>query len=67
MLDLDAGVDLDEVEIALLVHQELNSPCIAIANMLGQRQGVITDFLALLVVQVKGRRNFNDFLMTTLN
>ena len=51
VLNLDARVDLDEVEVALLVHEELDRTGVAIANVAGQRQCVVADLLAFFVVR----------------
>ena len=53
MLNLDARIHFDEVEVALLIHEELNGTGVAIANVVGQSQSIIADLFAFLVVEVE--------------
>src|SRR5262249_37307159 len=48
MLDLNAGIDLDEVKVEVLVHQELNSPCIRVSCRFHQPNRSFTNRLANL-------------------
>ena len=46
MLDLDAGVDLDEVEIVLLVDEELAGAGVVVAGRLDQAHGRLAHLVA---------------------
>jgi hypothetical protein len=67
MLDLDAGIDLNEIMSAKLVDKELRSPRIAVANALRKLDRIAPNRLANLLGQMHGRGNFDDLLMTTLH
>jgi len=41
VLDLDARVHLDEVELAVLVHEELDGPCVPVADVLCHAQWLL--------------------------
>ena len=55
VLDLDAGVHLDEVVVAVLVHQELHGTGVDIAHFPGDLDCVIIELLALFRGNTKGR------------
>ena len=67
MLDLNARVHFNEEEVALLIHKELNSTGVAIANVVGQSKSVVTDLFTFLVGEIKRGSNLDDLLMATLN
>jgi hypothetical protein len=67
VLDLDTGVDLDEVVTVLLVNQELSSTSVTVANGLGQTDGIVKNSLADVLGKVLSGGNLDDLLVTTLN
>lgn len=67
VLDLNTGVDLDEVVAVKLVDQKLCSACIAVVDRLGQSDGVVEDSISDLGGKILGRGNFDDLLVSTLN
>lgn len=67
VLDLDSGVDLDEVVAVLLVDEELGGTGVAVVDRLGQLDGVGKNGIAGLDGQVLGRGNFDDLLVTALD
>lgn len=67
MLDLDTGVDLNEVVAVLLVNQELRSACIAVVGSLGQSDGVGKNLVTDIGGKILGRSNLNDLLVSSLN
>lgn len=67
VLDLDAGVDLDEVVAVLLVDEELGGTSIAVANRLGQLHSIGQDAVTDIEGKVLGGSNLNDLLVTALN
>ncbi len=50
MFDLNAGVDLEEVVVAVLV-EKLDRPGVDVTRLRGATAGGLTDLLACLVVQ----------------
>ena len=66
MLDLDTGVDLDEVVAALLVNQELGRAGVPVAYTLREPDRVRKDRLADLLGRVGGGGDLDDLLVTTL-
>ena len=67
MLDLNTGIDLDEVMPSHLVNQKLGSSGVAVSNTLGKFDGVFQDSLPKLLSQMHGRGDFDDFLMSPLD
>lgn len=67
MLDLDTGIDLNEVVPSHLVNQELCGTSIPIPNTLCEFDSVSQDRLPDLLRKVSSRSDFDDFLMTTLD
>src|SRR5690606_23103994 len=68
VLDLDAGVDLDEVEGARVgVHEELDRSRAVIAGRFRDLQRVAAELLALFVVEVRGRRPLHELLVAPLD
>ena len=67
MLDLNTGVDLDEVMPAHLVDQELSSTCVPVSDALCKLDGVCQNRLADFVREMSGRCDFNNFLVATLD
>src|SRR5688572_18770961 len=65
VLDLDARVHLDEVELVVLV-QELQRAGAAITDFAAGRDTAVADRLALLGRDARRRRLFDDFLMAAL-
>ena len=67
MLNLNTGIDLDEVMSSQLVHQELRCPGVAVSNALGELHGVVQDSLPNLLGQIHSRRNLDDLLVSPLD
>ena len=67
MLDLNAGVDLDEVVPVLLVDEELGSSCVAVPNVPSDFDSVTQDSLTDLLGEVGRRSNLDNLLVTTLD
>ena len=67
VLHLDAGVHLDEVELAVFVHQELNGTGVLIADLGETTAKGFADLLAHLRRYLQRRRFFNQLLMAALN
>ena len=67
VLDLDSGVDLDEVVAVLLVDQELGGTGVAVPDRLGQAHGIGKDSLSDVLGKILRRRNLNDLLMSALD
>lgn len=67
VLDLDAGVDLDEVVPVLLVDEELCGAGVAVADRLGEPHGVVEHGVADLGGQVLGRGDLDDLLVPPLD
>eukprot|EP00968_Pinguiococcus_pyrenoidosus_P004452 scaffold300_cov258-Pinguiococcus_pyrenoidosus.AAC.31 len=67
VLHLHAGVDLDEVEAALLVHEELDGACVAVLCVRRELLRVVEERLARVLRQALGRRDFNDLLVAALD
>lgn len=67
VLDLDSGVDLDEVVAVLLVNQELGGTSVAVVDRLGESDSVVQDGLAGLLGQVLRRGKLDDLLVTSLD
>ena len=68
MLDLDARVDLDEVEIAAVgVHEELDGGGVVQADGAADGQGGVEDAPAQGRVEAGGGGDLDDLLMAPLN
>lgn len=67
MLDLNTGVDFDEVVSAELVDEELAGSGVAVVDMAGDLDGVGEHGLADVLREVHGRGDFDDLLVTTLD
>ena len=67
MLDLDTGVDLNEVVPSHLVHKEFRCSSVTIANALGQLDRVIQNRLPHLLRKMCSRCNFDNLLMPSLD
>src|SRR5439155_4003814 len=63
MLDLQAGIHLDEVELAVL-EQELHRAGAAILELAHRRRGELADTVALLGIE-SGRGRFLEYLLVT--
>jgi hypothetical protein len=60
VLDLDTGVDLNEVVSALLVDQELGSTGISVVDGFGQAESVVENGLSDRFVKVRSWGDFDD-------
>ena len=67
MLDLDAAVDLDEIGLALGVHQELQRSQVLVPGLDHGSDGSLAEVLALGLGQGRTGRLFDDLLMATLD
>ena len=68
VLDLDARIDLDEVELAGVgVHQELDGARAFVADMRAYPAPVFADLGALGVVEIGRRRALHDLLVAPLD
>ena len=67
MLDLDTGVDLDEVVPAHLVDQELGSTGVPVADALRELDGIVQDGLTNLIGEVSRGGDLDDLLVATLD
>ena len=68
VFDLNAGIDLDEVEVAgFHIHQELDSAGAFVIDVLADLVAKIADLGPLRIGQVRGRGAFNDLLVAALN
>ena len=62
VLDLEAGIDLDEIVLAALVHKELHRTGVLVADVLSQSDGVACHRIPDLGRQVWRRRNLDHLL-----
>ncbi len=67
MLHLEAGVHLQEVRLALLVHQELQRAQAGVAGGVGRPQRHLAELLAQPRVYGRGRRLLDHLLMAALD
>ena len=67
MLHLDAGVHLDEVELAVLVHEELDGAGVLVADVGEAAAEGLADLLAHLGRDLQRGRFFNQLLMAALD
>ncbi len=68
MLDLDARIDLDEVEGAgVRIHQELDRARAVIVGGVADLDGVVGEFGTLTVIEIGRRRALHDLLVATLH
>lgn len=64
MLDLNAGVDLDEVVAVLLVDEKLGGAGVAVVHGFGQADGIVEDSIADISGKILGRRDLGPVLAT---
>ena len=68
VLDLDARIDLDEVERTRLgIHEEFDSAGTDVTGFAGQLQRIARQLLALRGVEIGCRRALHDFLVAALH
>jgi hypothetical protein len=67
VLDLNSGVDLDEVVAVLLINQELGGTSVAVVDGFGESDSVVQDGLASLFGQVLCRGKLDDLLVASLD
>ena len=70
MLDLDALVDFEEIEVALVIHDEFDGAGICVVGDLGDAYGRFTHFLAKFLKFVFDERRwgfFDDLLIAPLD
>lgn len=60
VLNLDTRVDLDEVVSALLVDQELGSTGVSVFDVSSKSEGIVQNSLSDVLVEVRGRSDFDD-------
>ncbi len=66
VLDLDAGVDLEEVEVLLLVHEEFDGGGAGVLGVLDEPGGGLADLVALLRIDARCWGFFDELLVATL-
>src|SRR5512142_203486 len=66
VLDLQARVHLQEEEVAVLVHQELDRPCAGVIDCLGGRDRHVSHAPPELLVHERRRRLLDQLLMPSL-
>src|SRR5690606_28677987 len=67
VLDLDAGVHLDEDVVAVAVEEELHGAGVAVADLPGEAYGVVADAVAQGGVEVRRGGEFDDLLVAALH
>lgn len=67
VLNLDTGVDFNEVVSVLLINQKLRSACIAVVDRFGQLDSISQNSITGLGGEVLGRSNFDDLLVSSLD
>ncbi len=67
MLHLEPGVDLEEVDDALLPHQELDRAGVDVAHPVGEGEGAVPQRLAGLGRDPRRRRLLDDLLVAALD
>lgn len=67
VLDLDTGVDLNEVVSAKLVDEELGRTGVTVADATSELEGIAEDSLTDGFVEMRSGSDFDDLLVTTLN
>ena len=68
VLDLDARIDLDEVDGAGIgIHQELDRAGAPVIRGVGDRDGIAAKLLPLRIVEVRRRRALDHFLVAALH
>ncbi len=67
VLNLDAGVDLDEVVAVLLVDKELGGTSVAVVDRPGELHCVVQDGVSDILGEVLGGGDLDDFLMSALD
>ena len=66
VLHLDAGVHLDEDVVARLIHQELHGAGTLVSDEFAELHGIRADAVTQFRVEVLGRGDLDDFLVTAL-
>src|SRR5690606_17826094 len=68
MLDLNARIDLDEIDVAAIgIHEELDGAGTDIARLARDPQRIAAQFLSPGFVEIGRRRAFNDLLVASLD
>ena len=68
VLDLDARIDLDEIEGAGIgIHQEFDRTRTKVVGRLADLQCVAGEFLPLVVAEIRRRRTLDDLLIAPLD
>lgn len=67
MLDLNAGVDFDEIVPVHLVDEELGSSCVAVLDVPCDFDSIAQDSLTDLLGEMGRRSNLDDLLVATLD
>jgi len=67
MLDLNTGIDLNEIVAPNAVDQKLSSSCIPVTNALRQFNGVLEHSLADFFWKMRRRGDFDDLLVPPLH
>src|SRR5262249_3235884 len=67
MLDLDTRVHLDEMKLAVLIHEEFDRACVAVADGGERLAQDAANFLAQFRRNLQRRRFFEQLLVAALN
>ena len=68
VFDLHAGVDLDEIELAVVhIHQELDGAGAFVIHMGADLAAQLADLRALLIAEIGGRRALHHLLVAALD
>src|SRR5277367_6406563 len=67
VLDLDARVHLDEVELAVFVHEELDSASVLVADVFERALEGLGDIVAQLLRDLQRGRLFDQLLVPALD
>lgn len=60
VLDLDTGIDFDEVVSVLLVDQEFRGTSVTVLDSMGKLECVVQDSLSDVLVKMRGRSDFDN-------
>ena len=67
MFHLEAGIDLNEVVLPTLIHQELHGPSILVANVICQPHRIARHLVADFRGEIGSWRDLYDLLVPTLH
>ena len=67
VFNLDTRVNFQKVVTTLLVNHKLDGTGVAVVDVLGKRHGVVEKSLTKLRIEIRRRRELDNFLVTTLH